>query len=383
MPSSMPAAEPAAAVAASSGSGQHAEQRFGAGDTFLFREMLQGEDASITIDDVLAEVQLGPLFHDNGQILSRPGAFVVAPVEGSAASTKPYLRCPSSVGVVPCAEGPIMRKLRLAASRVAGVEFNHAKVQLYETRMNHIAFHADKVLDLCEDDAFVSFRLGATRTFGLRSKADPKLVHDLRATNNSAIVIGPKSNREWTHGVLPDKRDALYCSPDELTHGERSLSIVFRRAVTFWRGDGLLFGEGARFKTEEALESALRSAEARGEGREAVTALGTKQEKLHKKILAAWGMDNKSWSASRSELYAPIIEGSVLWERTPAMDAKAEALSVATSPSGCEEATAAGARRSGPHLQWVLLPGLAALCFSVVAARVAASPADGQIEWGA
>jgi len=254
-----------------------------------------------------------------------------------------------------------MRKLRLAASRVAGVEFNHAKVQLYKTRTNHITFHADKVLDLCEDDAFVSFRLGAARNFGLRSKADPKMVHDVRATNNSVVVVGPRTNREWTHGVLPDKRGVERCSADELAYGERSLSIVFRRAVTFWRGDGFLFGQGARFKTEEALESALQLAEAQGRGREPVIALGADQRELHRKILAAWGVDNRSWSASRLELYAPIIERSVLWERTPAMDAEAEAKVVVTRRRGWSTG-----------LPWALLSGLAVLGFGFVGAHAAA-----------
>eukprot|EP00930_Biecheleria_cincta_P039655 TRINITY_DN27244_c0_g2_i1.p1 TRINITY_DN27244_c0_g2~~TRINITY_DN27244_c0_g2_i1.p1 ORF type:complete len:380 (-),score=68.31 TRINITY_DN27244_c0_g2_i1:381-1520(-) len=359
---------------------------YGAGDSFLVRNVLQGEDASITIDDVLEEVKLGALFHDNGQILNRPGAFVVAPVEGSSPSTKPYLRCPSSVGVVPSSEGPIMRKLRLAASRVAGVDFNHAKVQLYETRANHIAFHADKVLDLCEEDAFVSFRLGATRTFGLRSKANPRqLRNDIRATNNSAVVIGPLTNRGWTHGVVSDNRDAHECLPDELAYGERSLSIVFRRAVTFWRGDGFLFGGGARFKTEAALDLALTSAELQGKGREAVVSLGTKEKDLHKQILAAWGSDNKKWTVNRTELYAAIIEKSVLCKRTPAMDAEAEARTkarlVASAPDGTEQTKPVAAARwfSWSRLPWALLSGLTALGFGFVAANAAAVPSSSQI----
>jgi len=195
------------------------------------QDLLQGKDAEITIDDVLAEVPLGPLFHDNGQVLNRPGAFVAAPIEGSSPSTRPYLRCPSSIGVVPRDEGPIMRKLRLAASEAAGVAFNHAKVQLYETRANKIDFHADKVLDMCEDDAFVSFRLGAKRVFSLRSKAYPKVMHNIPATSNSAIVVGPRTNREWTHGVLPDKRREEQCAKEELACGEsRSFFVALLRS---------------------------------------------------------------------------------------------------------------------------------------------------------
>jgi len=295
------------------------ERFFAAGDTYIVYDLLKGDDA-ITIDDVLAEVPLGPLYADNGIVLNRPGAFVAAPVAGSKPSTKPYLRCPSSVGVVPSEEGPIMRRLRLAASAAAGVPFNHAKVQLYETRGNKIALHGDKVLDMCEDDSFVSFRLGATRAFTLRSKADPRVEEHIAASNNSAIVVGPRTNREWTHGVCPDGRKATQCTEDELAWGERSLSIIFRRAVTFWRSDGLLFGEGAKFKSEEALERALQALPP-GQGRlQALSKLGKPQEKLHTQILTAWGQDNKSWTATRRELYGPIIEGSVLWERTPQME---------------------------------------------------------------
>jgi len=335
---------------------------FAAGDTFIVQDLLQGKDAEITIDDVLAEVPLGPLFHDNGQVLNRPGAFVAAPIEGSSPSTRPYLRCPSSIGVVPLDEGPIMRKLRLAASEAAGVAFNHAKVQLYETRANKIDFHADKVLDMCEDDAFVSFRLGAKRVFSLRSKAYPKVMHNIPATSNSAIVVGPRTNREWTHGVLPDKRREEQCAKEELACGERSLSIIFRRAVTFWRSDGLLFGAGAKFKTEEDLEVALQASRVQGT---TVEQLGTPQQQLHKNILEAWGRDNKSWTATREKLYGPIIEGSVMWVRTSEMEAPLA--SSPASPSSTVADAAHPAKRPGAGigkhlLVWILLGW--ALCFS-------------------
>merc|ERR1712224_809559 len=213
----------------------------------------------------MAEVKLGPMYHDNGAELKRPGAFVGALVHGNCPSTKPYLRCPSTGGIVPQDEGPLMRKLRMAASEIAGVNFNHAKVQLYKTRVNQIAFHGDKVLDMADGDAFVSFRIGATRSFDLRSKADKHMIHRIRATNNSAIVVGARTNREWTHGVRTDMRPAESCCEDELIDGERSLSIIFRRAATFLRSDGLLFGTGAKFKTEAELELALSTAESKSQ----------------------------------------------------------------------------------------------------------------------
>jgi len=164
------------------------------------------------------------------------------------------------------------------------------KVLLIETPFDLIICCglADKTLDVARGSAIVNVSLGATRTMVLRTKKghsssrsssdsttsattnEHSSVHsrnsalNKRATQRIALpggsvfVLGWATNLGMTHEIRQDKRmSSEKKSSEQVCNGER-ISITFRTVATFQRlRDGYLFGQGARCKTEAALDARL------------------------------------------------------------------------------------------------------------------------------
>ena len=70
--------------------------------------------------------------------------------------------------------------------------------------------------------------------------------------HNSIFVLGPRSNREWLHGIRADKRPHQEKTQEELAYNGERISITFRQIGTFHNvKDRLIWGSGATSKEKD------------------------------------------------------------------------------------------------------------------------------------
>jgi len=120
---------------------------------------------------------------------------------------------------------------------------NHCVTNHYRDGTDFIAHHGDKDLDLNRDGVIVSVSLGETRILELRRRAEPKDIFRLILPHRSMFVLGPHTNREWTHSILSK----------EGSRGIR-LSLSLRDVTTFRDlTTGRLFGAGVAIKTLDEI----------------------------------------------------------------------------------------------------------------------------------
>jgi hypothetical protein len=112
---------------------------------------------------------------------------------------------------------------------------NHCVTNYYRDGKDCIAHHGDKDLDLNQQGVIVSLSLGDERILELRRRAPPQDTYRIRLPHGSMLVLGPYTNREWTHSILP-KPDCQ----------KSRLSLTMREVKTFQDlSTGRLFGQGA------------------------------------------------------------------------------------------------------------------------------------------
>lgn len=112
--------------------------------------------------------------------------------------------------------------------------------------------HSDKILDLIDNVPIYNLRFGQTRIFRLINKLDAKNIIDIETPDNTLIILGLKTNNEFTHSVpvlASNKNDTP------------SYSLIFRASATFKLNskEGYLFGPRTIFKTRQELEEAIKS----------------------------------------------------------------------------------------------------------------------------
>jgi putative IMPACT (imprinted ancient) family translation regulator len=122
---------------------------------------------------------------------------------------------------------------------------NHCVTNYYRDGKDFIAHHSDKDLDLNRDGVIVSLSLGAERTLELKRRAEPRDVIRVPLPHRSMLVLGPYTNREWTHAILPNVEST----------GVR-LSLTLREVMTFQDlSTGRLFGQGVGNTTLQNLRT--------------------------------------------------------------------------------------------------------------------------------
>jgi len=120
---------------------------------------------------------------------------------------------------------------------------NHCVTNYYRDGTDFIAHHGDKDLDLNREGVIISVSLGETRVLELRRRAEPRDIYRLILPHRSMFVLGPYTNKEWTHSILPK----------EGSQGIR-LSLTMRDVTTFRDlGTGRLFGAGVETKTLDEI----------------------------------------------------------------------------------------------------------------------------------
>ena len=134
---------------------------------------------------------------------------------------------------------PTVLRIRDRLHAVFGEELglNHVLIQLYADGRAYITPHSDKTLDIARDSNVVNFSLGESRTmkFTRKVRQEGDEGEQLHLTDDSALIMGPQTNRDHLHGIPRDHR----------SRGER-ISLTFRRIATFIDvAGGKVVGQGA------------------------------------------------------------------------------------------------------------------------------------------
>lgn len=118
-------------------------------------------------------------------------------------------------------------------------KMNHCVTNFYRDGMDFIAHHSDKDLDLNREGVIVSVSLGEERIMELRRRSGPKDVTRIVLPPRSMLVLGPKTNKEFSHSIL-QKPDAT----------KPRISLTMREVRTYLDlSTGLLFGQGTSRKS--------------------------------------------------------------------------------------------------------------------------------------
>ena len=117
-------------------------------------------------------------------------------------------------------------------------EMNHCVTNLYRANTQDcIDHHSDKDLDLNPDGVIVSVSLGDERVMELRRRAHPHDLVRISLPHCSMLVLGPNTNQEFTHAILPKFDSTKY-----------RISLTMRNVTTYLdTRTGRLFGQGAAF----------------------------------------------------------------------------------------------------------------------------------------
>ena len=118
-----------------------------------------------------------------------------------------------------------------------------------------------QTLDIVRGSNIINISIGAQRVMTLRHKKgnhsqtaghlNTRLSQRIKLPHNSIFVLGPRTNREWLHGVRTDKRPRHEKTEKELSYDGERISITFRSIGTFLHVEsGRIWGTGAKIKTK-------------------------------------------------------------------------------------------------------------------------------------
>jgi putative IMPACT (imprinted ancient) family translation regulator len=111
---------------------------------------------------------------------------------------------------------------------------NHCVANYYRDGEDFIDHHSDKDLDLNQQGVIVSVSLGDERVIELKRRAEPRDVTRVTLPHGSMFVLGPKTNKQFTHSILRKKGSK-----------KPRISLTLREVITYMDlKTGRLFGQG-------------------------------------------------------------------------------------------------------------------------------------------
>lgn len=111
---------------------------------------------------------------------------------------------------------------------------NHCVCNYYREGSDFIDHHSDKDLDLDRNGVIVSVSLGDERILELKRRKDPRDITRVLLPHGSMLVLGPNTNKLFTHSIL--KKEGSQ---------RARVSLTFRHVTTFMDlRTGHLFGQG-------------------------------------------------------------------------------------------------------------------------------------------
>jgi len=120
---------------------------------------------------------------------------------------------------------------------------NHCVTNYYRDGEDFIAHHSDKELDLNQEGVIVGVSLGDERIMELKRRAEPQDVTRISLPHGSMLVIGPITNKFFTHSILKKE-------------GSKAprISLTLRDVKTFMDlRSGRLFGQGVKTKSIDEI----------------------------------------------------------------------------------------------------------------------------------
>ena len=228
----------------------------GSGDSKIMIDVLDLEAANAAFDKLKKEVKWQNMHHRSGAV----PRLVANQGEEHASGGIPIYRHPADEMPRFLPFSLTVQKIRKRLEKTLQQRFNHVLIQLYRDGNDNISEHSDKTLDIARGSCIVNMSLGAQRIMTLRTKK-PKRASALdtssRSTqkiampHNSAFILGLETNREWLHGVRPDKRPESQKTEEELAFRGERISLTFRNIATFAdEKSKKIWGQGARAKTK-------------------------------------------------------------------------------------------------------------------------------------
>ena len=209
---------------------------WGAGDCELILNVVDDPDRNI-IDQVMEELDFGGFRGAEGEVLPRlqnlqadlsdniipvyryPGNY-----NGQEWTT--FSWSPSS--------WKIKRAVEKALEPLVQQTMNHCVANYYRDGIDFIAHHSDKTLDLNQEGVIVSVSLGDERVFELRRRQAPHDITRVTLPHKSMLVLGPHTNKLFTHSVLAKEGSV-----------KPRISLTLRDVKTFLDcRTGRLFGQG-------------------------------------------------------------------------------------------------------------------------------------------
>ena len=234
----------------------------GSGDSRIIYNVIQPPSMSSAFIKVKDEVGWQTMFHRSGQV----PRLVAVQGEIGPDGRIPIYRHPADESPPLLPFTPAVLLIKEEVEKILMQSFNHALIQLYRDGVDNISEHSDKTLDIVRNSVIVNVSLGAQRTMTLRTKKSKqsngtegphmRLSQRVKLPNNSVFVMGSQTNREWLHGLKPDKRPVQEKTEAEKAFGGERISITFRQIGTFIDNSGkVIWGAGAKGKTmREASE---------------------------------------------------------------------------------------------------------------------------------
>lgn len=127
-------------------------------------------------------------------------------------------------------------------------KMNHCVTNYYRNGDDFIQHHSDKDLDLNQDAVIVSVSLGDERLLELKRKAEPRDTTRILLPHGSMLVLGPKTNKQFSHSVLKKEGSTA-----------PRISLTLRDVTTFMDlSTGRLFGQGVAAKSVEEVRKVDR-----------------------------------------------------------------------------------------------------------------------------
>jgi hypothetical protein len=122
---------------------------------------------------------------------------------------------------------------------------NHCVANYYRDGKDFIAHHSDKDLDLNRDGVIVSVSLGDERILELKRRSEPNDVTRISLPPRSMFVLGPKTNKEFSHSIL-----------QKIGSEKLRISLTMREVKTFKDlNTRRLFGQGVSSKSLTQLRA--------------------------------------------------------------------------------------------------------------------------------
>ncbi len=104
---------------------------------------------------------------------------------------------------------PLQLDIKRAVEAASGKRFNSLLLNYYRDEHDSMGFHSDDEPELGPQPAIASVSFGATRTFILKHKKQPKTVK-IDLTDGSFLLMAGKLQHCWRHGINKERKP---CGP--------------------------------------------------------------------------------------------------------------------------------------------------------------------------